>query len=208
MHDYQSHTHTSSYTRPHTPSHTSSPALSTPLSNNASQDDDEDLTAAQRALRGKPLDAAELEYQRRVAKEEELQRELSRRSTGVKRGLPRPAFVSDAAAKALAQPCVDRQNCTPEQILASEMVGKEMVRLVRNDEHKYPLDDPVAKAKAASGRRRAGAWPPSDLDLIDEQELEAARELIEHETDSMLASGVGLDEGKSSDRDIGTVHTR
>ena len=49
------------------------------------------------------------------------------------------------------------------------MVGKEMVRIVRNDEHKYPLDDPVAKAKAASGRRRAGAWPPSDLDVIDEQ---------------------------------------
>ena len=79
-------------------------------------DGDDDLTAAQRALRGKPLDAAELEYQRRVAKEEELQRELARRSTVVKRGLPRPAFVSDAAAKALAQPCVDRQNCTPEQV--------------------------------------------------------------------------------------------
>ena len=56
-----------------------------------------------------------------------------------------------------------------QQILASEMVGKEMVRIVRNDEHKYPLDDPVAKAKAASGRRRAGAWTPSDLDVIDEQ---------------------------------------
>ena len=25
------------------------------------------------------------------------------------------------------------------------MVGTEMVRIVRNDEHKYPLDDPVAK---------------------------------------------------------------
>ena len=32
-----------------------------------------------------------------------------------------------------------------QQIMASEMVGKEMVRIVRNDEYKYPLDDPVAK---------------------------------------------------------------
>ena len=65
----------------------------------------------------------------------------------------------------------------------------------------------MTKAKAASGRRRAGAWPPGDLDVIDEQELEAARELIEHETDSMLASGVGLAQGTSADRDTGTVDT-
>jgi pre-mRNA-splicing factor CDC5/CEF1 len=150
----------------------------------ADEGDDDLLTAEQRALRGKPVDAAEAEYQRRQAQEEATRRELARRSSVVKRGLPRPATLTPAAAKALAEPCLSaaRDGCTPEVALASAMVGKEMVRLIRNDEHKYPVPDP---SLGADPRRRGP--PPAELDVVDEDEMEAARELVEHEASAMIS---------------------
>ena len=158
-------------------------------------DDEDDLTPAQRALRAQPMDAAEAEYQQRAARDEEVRLELSRRSTVMKRDLPRPAFVTPAAAEALARPSLDPTQSTPEQLMASGMVGEEMVRLVRNDEYKYPMS-----GGGAGSRGRRGA-APTELDVIDDQELEAARELIEHETDVMLSGGVGMGQGMGSDRD-------
>jgi hypothetical protein len=77
-------------------------------------------------MRGKPLDAAEVLENARIAAEAELQEELSKRSSVLKKGLPRPAGLTVEAAKLLSQSALSATavGITPEMVLASEMIGK------------------------------------------------------------------------------------
>ena len=60
-----------------------------------------------------------------------------------------------------------------------------MVRLIRHDEYKYPTA--ADSSAAAASKRHAPPRPqPVDLDPIDDQDLEDARELINREAAALL----------------------
>ena len=58
-----------------------------------------------------------------------------------------------------------------------------MIRILKHDEYKYPLE----KSKKSLDTPRPS---PVALDIIDDQELEAARELIEREAEATLKASV------------------
>ena len=86
--------------------------------------EDDDADARAKHMRGKPEDAAEVAEDLRRAREERELEELRRRSTVLKRGLPRPAGLTTEAAKLLCQSALSASAATPELMLASELVGK------------------------------------------------------------------------------------
>jgi hypothetical protein len=70
-------------------------------------------------------DSADVAERKRVMREMNEKEELERRSTVIKRGLPRPLRLSATASNLLSLSCLDPQlpTTTPELDLASHMIG-------------------------------------------------------------------------------------
>ena len=110
----------------------------------------------------KPLDAteaAEQEQRLRAAMEEE---ELSKRSSVLRRQLPRAKNIP----KSLNKPSIHSND--DELVKASGLINDEMVKLITYDSIKYPIGVNDNKRKAAS----------FELEQIDNGELQMASELV------------------------------
>ena len=68
-----------------------------------------------------------------------------------------------------------------------------MIRILKHDDYKYPLE----KSKKTLDTPRPS---PVLLDIIEEQELEAARELMEREAEATLKASVSASADDESDR--------
>eukprot|EP01041_Mallomonas_annulata_P011533 gene11533-24126_t len=110
-------------------------------------------------------DAADVLARQQEVLAEEILAEERRRSTVIRRELPRPLAVTPS----LAEPCV-----AGEMSVASALIDEEMVRLLAHDEYRFPV--PNAKTKKSKTR------PVSvDLEEIDDADLQLAREMINAE---------------------------
>ena len=117
-------------------------------------------------------DAAELaERQSRLRKEEE-EAELARRSSVIRRGLPRPFSVNKAS---LEKPIGFSSNLLKE---ASVKINEEMVQLLAHDEYKFPVSRKGSKAPLSRPI-------PVEIEKIEDNELQIARELIENEMEAV-----------------------
>lgn len=76
--------------------------------------------------------------------------------------------------------------------------GEEMIRILKHDDYKYPLE----KSKKTLDTPRPS---PVLLDIIEEQELEAARELIEREAEATLMATVSASADDESDRCVSFI---
>lgn len=122
-------------------------------------------------------DAADVHMRTQKERAEQRDRELARRSSAVKRGLPRPP----AAAAALAKSAFDGFDwqAPEEEITASSMVSQEMVLLLQHDAYAYPDESASSNKKARPHR--------VELEEIDDSLLVAARELVNEELAALQA---------------------
>ena len=129
------------------------------------------------ALAGKPEDAAELiARQRRQAKEEEAAA-MARRSTVLRRELPRPLIASREVEEALRRPSYDaaRGGVGMDIMAASAAVNAEMVALINHDNYTYPF-----------GERSVG-MAPGELEPLSDSYLQKACEAVAEELASIDA---------------------
>mmetsp|Transcript_1666 Transcript_1666/g.1816 ORF Transcript_1666/g.1816 Transcript_1666/m.1816 type:complete len:805 (+) Transcript_1666:172-2586(+) len=139
-------------------------------------------------------DAAEVAEARREERERLESEELERRSTVLKRNLPRPSDISAEASRIISQSSLDSK-ATPELELASSMINKEMVRIIKHDDYKFP-----SKSK---DKKRSSARPTAvQLDIIDDQDMEAARELITREAEASIVIEVQALDGEEGEDKI------
>jgi pre-mRNA-splicing factor CDC5/CEF1 len=127
-------------------------------------EEEEDL----HAMAGKPEDAAEVEVRRQKRREEAHRREMARRSEVLKRGLPRPAYISES----LAKPSLSKDHYPAEMVSASALVNQEMLNLLHYEDQKYPFEMSAAKRARIS---------IDDFEIIEATDLHAAADLIEKE---------------------------
>jgi len=109
-------------------------------------------------------DAAEVRAKRYAADRQRQAEELARRSSVLKRGLPRPTYIPAAE---LSESSLD-DSYSPELVAASAAVNAEMVRLMQHDAAKYP----------ALGASRLNVQQV-ELDAIPDSYLADARALVE-----------------------------
>uniref|UniRef100_A0A7S4NSW8 Cell division cycle 5-like protein n=1 Tax=Paramoeba aestuarina TaxID=180227 RepID=A0A7S4NSW8_9EUKA len=137
----------------------------------------DELDQSNQAVSMKIADATDLELQRR--QEEERQREiaLSRRSSALKKELPRPKAVNLNPDLAF----VYSNKSDPELAKAEEMVQAEVIKMLSFDQHKYPVQG--SKQKIPSNFTK-------DYSEMTEEELLPARqavlEQLEQESSSLL----------------------
>ena len=117
-------------------------------------------------------DAAELAERQSRLRQEEEEAELARRSSVIRRSLPRPYSVNKAA---LQKPTFSPSNSLGE---ASAMINEEMVQLLAHDEYKFPI---VRKGSKLPHSRPA----PVEIERIEDDELQIARELISEEMEKI-----------------------
>jgi pre-mRNA-splicing factor CDC5/CEF1 len=118
---------------------------------------------------------------------EEEERELRRRSSVLRRGLPRPPSVSNSIPN-LSKSAV----LAGEQLSSSSgLVSQEMIQLLLHDEVKFPSMSNGAK-KDKSGNVSKRPIAAVDLESFTDDELQIAREAIDMERR-------GLDRGMSID---------
>jgi pre-mRNA-splicing factor CDC5/CEF1 len=137
-------------------------------------------------------DAAEVAEARREERERLESEELERRSTVLKRNLPRPSDITAEASRIISQSSLDSK-ATPELELASSMINKEMVRILKHDDYKYP--------NKFKDKKRSSARPTAvQLEIIDDQDMEAARELIIREAEASIVIDVQAIEEEGEDK--------
>lgn len=123
------------------------------------------------------IDKADEEESQRLAMLEQERLIESRRSSALKRKLPRPFdFDCDLARDAIA-----RSSNNTHGSIVSQLIAEETVRLLRHDQAMYPAEK--------SGKQNAGSIASQlvessvDLETIPDEYLHAARGEIERECD-------------------------
>jgi len=122
------------------------------------------------------------EAERKRAREEA---ELERRSTVLKRGLPRPGVVDaevfQARGRAAAAAAVEGD----EKALADGMVQKELYAMLMHDNAKYPFSNGLGGGKKKGGKNSSSSSSSNgraaDLPVLPPKLLEQARALVEEE---------------------------
>lgn len=119
-------------------------------------------------MRSKPEDAADVEARRQKRREEAQRRELARRSEVLKRGLPRPVYISEL----LARPSLSSEHYPSDVVKASALVNEEMINLIHYEDQKYPAENSVSKRPRIS---------VGDFEIIESSDLQLAACLIEEQ---------------------------
>ena len=114
-------------------------------------------------------DAAEVRSKKYAAERQRQAEELARRSSVLKRGLPRPTYIP---ADELSAPTLEGMEYAPELVAASAAVNAEMVRLMQHDAVKYP---------AAGSSRLNVQQQQLELEFIPDSYLADARALLGQE---------------------------
>eukprot|EP01039_Chlorochromonas_danica_P008401 gene8401-9260_t len=117
-------------------------------------------------VEGRIEDAADIEARKRRAEQVAHELHMARRSSVLKRELPRPVMVNPL----LAKPSLDPSKYARELVQASAMINEEMVRLVLHEIKVYPMEN-VKPATLAAAQA-------VHLEALDLQELERAQSLI------------------------------
>lgn len=125
-------------------------------------------------------DAAEVRAKKQAEDRQRHAEELARRSSVLKRGLPRP---NNIPAALLSAPSLDRRSNPPALVAASAAINAEMVRLMQHDANKHPV--PGAQGSAHSSSMEV------ELDSIPDIYLAAARELVEKDVNVVLSTAEG-----------------
>ena len=108
--------------------------------------------------------------------QEEIEAEERRRSTVLRRELPRPITV----VSSLLTNKYDQRNSTDKELAhASALMNKEQLMLLSHDLYKYPID--IKSLKNTSTNRVLPKTTPVELDTIDDEKIQYAKELIEQE---------------------------
>lgn len=130
-------------------------------------------------------DAAEVEARLEAERERQRQRELARRSTVVKRDLPRPVAVNEADVPAGAD--LDSAEGEFDRVRDPQaLVQAELARLLRHDAAKYPV-----KRSSRKRRRQDEAVPP--LPAVEDERVDEAREMVATEAAEAISAAGGLD---------------
>ena len=145
--------------------------------------DDEDTAseAAAAAAAGIPEDAADRDAREAAKRRAQEEAELERRSTVLKRGLPRPAMVDPEAFK-LPKGADDGGDAV---VAADQAVLQELLGVLLHDNAKYPVGGSGGgagggkKGKKAKGGAGGGAVP--HLATIHPKLLAKARAMVEEE---------------------------
>lgn len=126
----------------------------------------------------KPEDAADIALRQEALRREEKEAEMRRRSTVLRRSLPRPAsIISDQLAKSVYPPSHTLHE-------ASAMINREMIRIVQHDNYMFP-----SEAATKKGLRPI----PVELDSLEDNYLQIAREMVQHEFNALVAEKGDID---------------
>jgi len=136
-------------------------------------DPEDEEIKAQEAAALREEDAAERDARNAAAHAEEQRKNLARRSQVIKRNLPRPTEFN---ASAILSSLDANTSGAPEDILVAD-ITREMVRLLEHDSILYPV---AGGSKVGGGKSR--------LEMMPDEDLEAARHLVHNE----LASSIGF----------------
>ena len=140
-------------------------------------------------------DAAEVEARQVRLMEEEAIAEERRRSSVLRRDLPRPLSVSASLTAPNVFTGVEADIDLNKLSEASVMINREMVSLVGHDLYKFPLLDTSNKS---SGSKKGGAKIPKavpvQLDEIGDGAVQLAREMVEKEV-LRMTGGAGAGAG-------------
>eukprot|EP01134_Creolimax_fragrantissima_P007395 CFRG7395T1 len=117
-------------------------------------------------------DAEERDARRKEKEAEDLAIEMERRSTAIKRDLPRPLRINPQTGVAeLSGVVTDLQ-------IADALVRQEMVALMKRDAQMYPLGNHVPKGDQS-------------IPFIDDDDIQNAREVLADETKNVLSEEMG-----------------
>lgn len=123
----------------------------------------------------KPEDAADIEARLQLEREQQREAELARRSTVLKRGLPRPAVLRLDMTK----PSLNERHHPTDHVQASAMINEEMLMLLAEEERKYPLEYQAQQLiKSRLVVKRLPDRYQHDMVVIDSSDLDTARAMI------------------------------
>lgn len=136
-------------------------------------------------------DAADRAERLRAEREREAELVAARRSTVLKRGLPRPVLSSSDVLESLTRPSVG-PGSSQQETLASGLINEEMVRMLLFDEATAPNIEGAASSSATKrGRGEIGELLTSAKDqfeVILDEDLAAGRALLAAECEGSVAS--------------------
>jgi pre-mRNA-splicing factor CDC5/CEF1 len=147
-------------------------------------------------------DAAEVAERQRLEREEQIRRELERRTSVLKRGLPRPPAISASYVTSVRKALSKRTTGADDEAAARMLVSDESIRLLALDELRYPNEDVDAvRAQQRTTDRYVSmetddeeAYTTGDLD----EYMQTARELVRQEYAEWVQAGSSLDGENSS----------
>lgn len=148
-------------------------------------DDDELMTKGTSAV---IEDAAEVKARQYALLRKQEQEELAKRSSVLKRALPRPNNIPST----LADASLSIDQYPSELVEASKMINEEMYVLMKHDEFKYPV---AKSSKIIPQKNKQSTINPIELDEISPDYLKDAQSLILEEASKLL----NIDEGEMGD---------
>lgn len=143
-------------------------------------DDDEDglMTKGTSAV---IEDAAEVKARQYALLRKQEQEELAKRSSVLKRALPRPNHIPST----LADASLSFDQYSSDLVEASKMINEEMYLLMKHDEFKYPIAK-SSKIIPQRNKQQSTINHPIELDEISSDYLKDAQLLIREETSTLL----------------------
>ncbi|KAM3576888.1 hypothetical protein VYU27_001253 [Nannochloropsis oceanica] len=156
-------------------------------------------------------DAADRDAREAGEKRAKEEAELARRSTVLKRGLPRPIVVDPQVFQSRARATAAAAAEGDEKAAADALVQKELYAMLVHDQAKYPFVH-VALGKKKGGKSSGSSGSSNgggvDLPALPSKLLEQARALVEEEVaasrknkNEMVNGGDGGREGEREDDD-------
>lgn len=123
-------------------------------------------------------DATEVMERNMKQQEDAMREELERRSSVLKRGLPRPVF---APANELISPSLDSRLYSQNIVKASELVNTEMVRILQHEDEKFPVESSSSVTGPPAKRVRLNNKDQGPFEIFDPTALQTADSLIQAE---------------------------
>jgi len=120
-------------------------------------------------------DAADRDARMAALKRAREEEELARRSTAIKRELPRPTVVNQEAIHVLITVAAERGE---EEDVADGLIQQELLRVLQHDAAKYPVKSEGKKKKKSSS---GDIDKVLELPLISPKDLSLAAELVGEE---------------------------
>jgi pre-mRNA-splicing factor CDC5/CEF1 len=161
-------------------------ALDHPSSTSVGVDDDDELIA--KGTSAVIEDAAEVKARQYALLRKQEQEELAKRSSVLKRALPRPNQIPST----LADASLSIDQYPSELVEASKMINEEMYVLMKHDEFKYPV---TKSSKIIPQKNKHSTINPIELVEISPDYLKDAQSLILKESSKLL----NIDEGGMGD---------